>query len=121
MADGKLTLRVKVSAPLLSYFSPLGASVVGERLGFRKESRSSLGVGRQAEGFCRMIQSSWQAEGERLTIELDEQSELGALGQTPGSETIALLPVLTREAMRDHERDCLSRAQCKLDSSPRKL
>lgn len=58
-----------------------------------------------------MIQSSWQVEGERLTAELDGWSGLGAEGETAGSETIAVLFVLTRESMRDHERDCLSRAE----------
>lgn len=67
-----------------------------------------------------MIQSSWQAEGERLTTEIDGWSGLGAEGETAGSETVAILLVLTRESMRDHERGCLSRADLKLDFSSRK-
>lgn len=42
----------------------------------------------------------------------------GPGGETMGSETLAILPVLTREAMSRH---CLPRASLKLDFSPGKL
>lgn len=94
-------------------------SLVGERIGFERRASSSFGSGRKAEGFEPLGKRS---QGEGLTTELGGRSGPGAAGEGPaGSETVCVLPVLTRESMRDHNRDCLSRAQLRLDFSSGKL